>query len=294
VWLFTPFGFFSVVADRDKANQVIVRARVKGDLENLRTKYLPTLGPTVMLQMRDYPYRGFVSRDDLAAAMPKITQDITYTNFKNEVTKQQGDPRHDLYLRVWGVMKNAEEEIAKTKRTKYQTRFDWQVPVTNFKNEVTFDFESVESADPPSVTNRRYERSDSRGAFPRMIERGRADSASRALSPDFSAPTVSDLERQADKHRAANRTHAALDAAFEAGKLAAKEHRFKHPPARFTQDEKQAWYQGHEQQDANNQEAAKILDDRAKAEAFWKDTPVRGGNVFVENDLPDRRKRGKK
>jgi hypothetical protein len=41
--------------------------------------------------------------------------DIDYTNFKNGVEKTQGIDRHMLYMRVWGVMKNAEYDMENMK-----------------------------------------------------------------------------------------------------------------------------------------------------------------------------------
>ena len=104
MWLFLPFGFFSITADPDTPNRLQVRARVKEDLDNLRNAYLPELTPTVHLEGHDYPFRGYAPTSDVARAMEAITRGIYYTNFKDQVELVQGRERHMLYLAVWRIM----------------------------------------------------------------------------------------------------------------------------------------------------------------------------------------------
>jgi len=109
VWIFiADSGFFSVVEQRDNPKLLRIRARVKGDLENLKKNYLPNLGPVATMVRSDYPYCALAWRPEFAVAMAKVAQNINYDNFKNEVTKQQGADRHDLYMEVWSVMNRAE------------------------------------------------------------------------------------------------------------------------------------------------------------------------------------------
>jgi hypothetical protein len=123
MWLFTTIGFFSVTnvgnkkGDEGVASDYLqVRARVRGDLDLLRTMYLPELTETVELPGRDYPYRGYVDRASLGVAMVKMIQDLTYSNFKNEVIVTQGLPRELLYAKVWSVMYNAEQKLEEEER----------------------------------------------------------------------------------------------------------------------------------------------------------------------------------
>lgn len=110
MWSFTGFGFFSVIQHRDDPELLLVRARVREDLVNLK-KYLPNLGDITDTPNADYPYRALAWRVDYAEAMKRAILDIDYTNFKNGVTKTQGHARHDLYMRVWGVMRTAEQTL---------------------------------------------------------------------------------------------------------------------------------------------------------------------------------------
>ena len=104
MWLFTRLGFFSVVADSDNPGYLLVRARMPGDLETLKARHLPELGPIAETPERDYRFRGSGEKKAFAAAVGRIAEDITYTNFKNEVKHVQGDQRAGWYADVWSVM----------------------------------------------------------------------------------------------------------------------------------------------------------------------------------------------
>src|SRR5437016_5925567 len=98
MWIISNFGFFSIVekpGDKEE-NTLTVRARVKADLENLRDKYLQTLGPISEDVGTDYKYRAKAPRLDLARAFSQIILDIDYSNFKNSVAKKQGAERSEL------------------------------------------------------------------------------------------------------------------------------------------------------------------------------------------------------
>ena len=103
MWLFTTFGFFSVV-QKVGTEHLTVRARVRVDLDRLRDRYLPGLTATEVTPDNDYAYRATVPHADLAEAMGRIVADITFDNFKAEVENVQGHPREVVYARVWSVL----------------------------------------------------------------------------------------------------------------------------------------------------------------------------------------------
>jgi len=99
----TNFGFFSIV-QKPGDELLTVRARVKGDLEALRARYLPEIGEITETHKSDYKYRGRVTKEAFGAALQKIALDIDYTNFKNSVSKTQGYKRASLYGDVWETL----------------------------------------------------------------------------------------------------------------------------------------------------------------------------------------------
>lgn len=109
MWLFTNFGFFSIVQKPGKSD-LSVRARVAADLDALRTRYLPELGPTLGKAGSDYPWRASVSHGALGAAMGRIVADLEYPNFKDEVAIRQGKARVQRYHKVWNALLDLPEE----------------------------------------------------------------------------------------------------------------------------------------------------------------------------------------
>ena len=113
MWLITNFGFFSIV-QKPSDRLLTVRARDAADLDRLRVQYLPTLGPTATGVGTDYAHRAKVGHCDLARAMGVITRDICYSNFKNEVSRCQGEERADVYHDVWDALFQLEEVAVRT------------------------------------------------------------------------------------------------------------------------------------------------------------------------------------
>src|SRR4051812_34371116 len=106
MWLITNFGFFSVVQKpgQHATVQLTVRARAKADLEALRERYLPALGPVEAGKGTDYKYRAVAPAAQVAAAFCMAIADIDYSNFKNSVAELQGAQRHDVYAKLWAVL----------------------------------------------------------------------------------------------------------------------------------------------------------------------------------------------
>lgn len=116
MWIFFNDAFLSIVApapgsNADKNGELVVRARLKGDLERafpgVRVRETKS-------QERDYRFRATVSRAIVAETLAGRVKRIDYTNFKSSVDdpakgKAKEKWRHDLYMRVWSVMFNAQE-----------------------------------------------------------------------------------------------------------------------------------------------------------------------------------------
>lgn len=107
MWLATTAGFFSVVEDREDEARLLVRARVRQDLVELKRRYAPDLGPIVRIESADYPYRASITRASFAAAVWKAVQDVRYDNFKNEIARQLcgGRERAGIYTAAWSAFR---------------------------------------------------------------------------------------------------------------------------------------------------------------------------------------------
>lgn len=109
MWIMTTVGFFSIVRKpSDDADTLTVRSRVRDDLKQLRKAYLPNLSLIAENTGSDYPYRAQVDRSELANALGRMILDLNYSNFKDEVYRQQGLKRAKAYGLVWEVLYDLE------------------------------------------------------------------------------------------------------------------------------------------------------------------------------------------
>jgi len=111
MWVFCSTAFLSAVTDRNNPNRLLIRARCRNDLDDFRKKYCKRMGPTIgrneLGHGSDYPFRAWCGKKAFANAMRKVIMDMMYANFKNEVTKEQGWERHNVYMDVWSTMSSA-------------------------------------------------------------------------------------------------------------------------------------------------------------------------------------------
>ena len=93
MWLCLNSAFLSIVFKDCTEDELLVRARREGDIENVfpDAKVIKSTNP-------DYLYRAVIPRTEVAAAMAAQIQNIDYGNFKSSVTD---DFLHRTYLRVW-------------------------------------------------------------------------------------------------------------------------------------------------------------------------------------------------
>ena len=116
MWIYSTKGFYSIVENRDNPNQVIIRARLKKDIDNLKRIFdslkLRTTKITVSSRT-DYRYRFITDRMDWMTVMIRLMLSIDYDNFKNAVFKSESgkirERRHEAYLKIWGIMCNLQE-----------------------------------------------------------------------------------------------------------------------------------------------------------------------------------------
>ena len=96
MWIFLPDSFLSVVAHRDRPDDLLVRARSREDLERVFPFANVFEDPTA-----DYRYRSVIGREVVAKRVADAVRSVEATNFKGAVRE---DDRHDAYLQVWGAM----------------------------------------------------------------------------------------------------------------------------------------------------------------------------------------------
>jgi len=113
MWLFTTFGFFSIVRKRGD-NELTIRSRTHGDLTRLITTYLPDLGEPINNEVPEYPWQVRCKADQIAKIVEQLTQEIEYENFKNEVSDILGSARACRYGIVrealYGMAEDAPED----------------------------------------------------------------------------------------------------------------------------------------------------------------------------------------
>lgn len=101
MWIFLSDCFLSIVHKDCGRNELLVRARRRGDIEKIFPKAKVT-----RYTGSDYLFRAVVARSAVEDAMVSETQRITYGNFKDSVEDRQ---LHNAYLRVWTEMARLQE-----------------------------------------------------------------------------------------------------------------------------------------------------------------------------------------
>ena len=112
MWLFTKYGFFSIVQDRNDSRRVLVRARIRNDLERLLhlldDKCDGEAPEVVEMPDADYAFRIFLDKAAWAKVAKVLANDIDYGNFKNAV---HGEPDRDqAYMEVWSSLSRLQED----------------------------------------------------------------------------------------------------------------------------------------------------------------------------------------
>ena len=102
MWLFMREGFLSIVQDKDDPDMLLVRGRVRGDIE----KYFPD-AEVKETPDNDYLFRAFIPRMRVAGEIAVAVNAISYTNYKASVPRN----RQLWYGRIWGVMIDLQERI---------------------------------------------------------------------------------------------------------------------------------------------------------------------------------------
>ncbi len=99
MWLFTPRGFVSAVADADNPDVILVRSRFRGHLQEI-------FGRPLRVQRTpeaDYLFRARIPRMRFEAKLAELARQVDYRNFKAAIAP--GEIRYRwLCHRVWEMM----------------------------------------------------------------------------------------------------------------------------------------------------------------------------------------------
>lgn len=101
MWVFTEFGFFSIVAHRTKPDTVIVRGRVKDDVLEFEKRAAIRGARAFEDFAADYPFRLEIPKAAAAKVLLDAIVSMNYDNFKNQVARRQGWNRSIVYHEVW-------------------------------------------------------------------------------------------------------------------------------------------------------------------------------------------------
>ena len=117
MWLMTTDGFFSAVQHRDEPDTLLIRARSKGDLENLKKRLRSQDSKIFSTGSADYPFRIFLNRQEWIDYLILAAEDLTYDNFKSAVGRTNPE-RAYIYHDVWADLQEIEHEESGARRTR--------------------------------------------------------------------------------------------------------------------------------------------------------------------------------
>jgi len=109
MWMFTKDGFFSTVKDRYCGdNEVVVRARVREDLERFCARFGIGAEAIKTFSQADYAFRVQVLQSEWAQYVQDMAASIDYPNFKGTVIARDHD-RHRAYMECWQALHDWQE-----------------------------------------------------------------------------------------------------------------------------------------------------------------------------------------
>lgn len=100
MWIASKNGFFSIVQNRDNHEEVLVRSRVKKDLEEIFSENRIVHTPN-----GDYHWRVYATKKEIGELLLRQISELDYPNFKGAIAKtpNQAD-KLDAYHQIWSVM----------------------------------------------------------------------------------------------------------------------------------------------------------------------------------------------
>ena len=98
MWIVLNNSFLSIVKNRNDENELLVRARVSGDIEKVFNN-----ADVFEDANADYKYRSYLDKKVVANAISEELMNINYDNFKSSVSKDD-KMRSSAYMKVWSAL----------------------------------------------------------------------------------------------------------------------------------------------------------------------------------------------
>jgi hypothetical protein len=99
MWIFLDDAFLSVVAHTERPDDLLVRARVSGDIERAFPGVDVLTTPDA-----DYRYRAVVPRAEVGRVLARRAESVDYPNFKSSIDADERE-RSAACHQVWSVMR---------------------------------------------------------------------------------------------------------------------------------------------------------------------------------------------
>jgi len=115
MWLYLIYGFFSIASAKSEdgitndPNVMMIRARIREHLQNLKVRFPDLLGRAkiVYSEDTDYAWRIIVPKSIWISVISQVAEEQTWSNYKNEAAKNKSHVKSgfDRALhRVWAIM----------------------------------------------------------------------------------------------------------------------------------------------------------------------------------------------
>jgi len=114
MWVMFEDGFVSAVQDRDDAAILRIRSRDRRSLDIMLDK-LRLVGQDVeglepiTAEGTDYRWRVIMPRELFGIFLLEVADEISYPNFKDQVTRTRGKKWHDAFMNVWVAMLDTDD-----------------------------------------------------------------------------------------------------------------------------------------------------------------------------------------
>jgi hypothetical protein len=105
MWIFAKNGFLSIKQHDRQPKLLVVRGRVKGDIERLMS--IPAR-QVIEDAAADYRFRAFLDRDRVADRIAEHVRGIRYEKFKSSITDKR---RAAYYFSVWDSCYLMQEQL---------------------------------------------------------------------------------------------------------------------------------------------------------------------------------------